>query len=286
MTKRYRLYIFIGLEVLAVFIIFLLILFAGRKTYTVNFELNGGELISGDLEQHVRRGGSATPPNVAREGCYLLKWSGQYSKVTGDSTVVAVWEYDTTAGLEYDVEEEWNYCLLSGCYKDLSGAVYSGSYYANKLVMGIKEEAFLGARYIESLFFLDGIISIGERAFAECVSLRTVTLPPTLQILGSEAFLNCASLEELVLPEGMTEIRAGAFDGCDKLLEISIPTSVTYIGSGAFTKEGMKVILPYASAEELPEGFEDDFCAEGVIVEYSPTSPDTDDSADTEKETK
>ena len=45
--KKYRLHIFIGALICAVTVIFLLILFAGRKTYTVTFDLNGGELISG-----------------------------------------------------------------------------------------------------------------------------------------------------------------------------------------------------------------------------------------------
>lgn len=286
MAKRFRLYIFIGLEALAVFIIFLLILFAGRKNYTVTFDVNGGEVISGEVEQSVRRGGTATPPNVAREGCYLLKWAGQYSKVTGDTHVVAVWEYDTTAGLEYETNEDQNYCILSNCYKELSGAVYSGSYYNGKQVLGIKADAFSGAKYIESLFFLDGILSIGDGAFSGCSSLSSVTLPPTLLTIGEGAFENCVSLESLTLPEHLREIRKGAFVGCEGLLEIVIPESVEVIQSGAFTVEGMKIILPYEDESELPEGFAEDFFAEGVEIVYAPAAEDvtSSDSGTGEKE--
>ena len=164
--EKYRLHFFIGALICVVAVIFTLILFAGRKTYTVTFDLNGGELISGSLTQEVRRGGHATPPNVGRSGCYLLKWSGQYSKITGDSVVTAVWEYETTAGIEYEVPENGNYCLVKGAYKELTGDVYVGSYFDELQVLGINAYAFENCRYITSLYFLDGIINIGEGAFS------------------------------------------------------------------------------------------------------------------------
>jgi len=61
------------------------------KAYTVTFELEGGTLIYGEDVQSVRSGGTATPPEVIREGYLLEGWSGSYANVTGDVTVKAIW---------------------------------------------------------------------------------------------------------------------------------------------------------------------------------------------------
>ena len=232
--KRYRVHVFIGALLCAVSVIFLLILFAGRKTYTVTFDLNGGELISGSVTQEVRRGGHATPPDVGRNGCYLLKWNGQYVKITGDTTVTAVWEYETTAGIEYEVPENGNYCLVKGCYSELTGDVYVGSYYNELQVLGINPFAFADCNYITSLFFLDGIINIGEGAFANCTNLDQITLSKTLQRIGAGAFENCTSLTEITIPENVTVIGEGAFAGCSSLESVTLPEGIIEIKAGAF----------------------------------------------------
>lgn len=276
--KKYRVHIFIGALICIITVIFLLILFAGRKTYTVTFDLNGGELISGSLTQEVRRGGHATPPDVGRNGCYLLKWSGQFSKVTGSTVVTAVWEYETTAGIEYEVTENSNYCLIKGCYNELTGDVYVGSYFDELQVLGIKGSAFANCRYITSLFFLDGIISIGDYAFSCCYDLEQITLPDTLKriennvfeyctslkeitipenvtVIGKNSFLGCTSLETVVLPEGLVEIKADAFKDCPSLKTIVIPQSVQIIGEGAFDNPDLTIII-VSDDESIPENFD------------------------------
>ena len=60
---------------LVVTILLVLVFYAGKKSYTVKFELNGGTLISGSLEQTITRGQDATPPIVVKDGAYLLRWS-------------------------------------------------------------------------------------------------------------------------------------------------------------------------------------------------------------------
>ena len=277
--KKYRLHLFIGALICVITVIFLLILFAGRKTYTVTFDLNGGELISGSLTQEVRRGGHATPPDVGRSGCYLLKWSGQYSKITGDSTVTAVWEYETTAGIEYEVPENGNYCLVKGCYSELTGDVYVGSYFNELQVLGINARAFENCRYITSLYFLDGIINIGEGAFAgckaleqitlsktlerigdnafeNCTSLTEITIPENVTVIGENAFAGCTSLEKVILPEGLVEIKSGAFKNCTSLTEIVIPESVKIIGYSAFSNPDI-VITIISEDEKIPSGYDE-----------------------------
>ena len=110
--QRIKLFIILGLEFVAIAVMLLLIFFAGKQVYTVTFDLNGGVLLSGDVVQMVTQGHSATPPTTAKDGCYFLKWSGSYTRVTHDVTVRAVWEYETTAGIEYSIDENSNYCTI------------------------------------------------------------------------------------------------------------------------------------------------------------------------------
>jgi len=62
----------------------------GKQTYTVSFNLNGGELVSGETEQRVEEGSSAVAP-VAANGQLELSWDKDFTNVTGDMTVTAQW---------------------------------------------------------------------------------------------------------------------------------------------------------------------------------------------------
>lgn len=211
MKQHIKLLIFIAIEFIAVAIIFLLIFFAGRKTYTVTFDLNGGILLSGDLVQTVRRGQTATPPEVTKDGCYLLEWKGDYRKVTKDSAARAIWEYETTYGIEYEVVKNSNYCLISGCYKELSGDVYIGAYYNDLKVLGIKSGAFKDCNGIKSIHLLEGIIAIDDEAFSGCTSLEKIDIPNTVEKLGNNLFEGCLSLKEVIIPLSVKKMGNGVF---------------------------------------------------------------------------
>ena len=84
MKKHWKLLLFISIEFLFVITIVLLTVYAGNKTYTVTFDVNGGTYISGNLVQTVRHGQSATPPVVTKDGAFLLEWSEDYKTITKD----------------------------------------------------------------------------------------------------------------------------------------------------------------------------------------------------------
>ena len=234
MKQKIKLGIILGVEFVAIAVILLLIFFAGKKSYTVTFDLNGGTLISGDLEQVVPQGKSATPPTVAKDGCYLHSWSASYKQITRDVVIKAVWEWETSIGFDYTSSKDSNYCEIVGSFRDLSGDVYVGVYHDNKKVLGILDEAFRDRDGITGIHMLDGILSIGESVFRDCDSLVSVELPGTLTKLGKYAFMNCTSLEKVVIPDTLTVIPEGAFKGCTSLKEIVIPAGVKVIESGAF----------------------------------------------------
>lgn len=234
MKQKIKLGIILGVEFVAIAVILILIFFAGKKSYTVTFDLNGGTLISGDLVQTVSQGKNATPPTVAKDGCYLHSWSASYKQVTRDIVIEAVWEWETSIGFDYVSSGDSNYCEIEKCFKDLSGDVYVGVYHGNKKVLGIKDNAFAGCEDITKIHMLDGILSIGESVFKNCTSLVSIELPGTLSKLGKYAFEDCVSLETVVMPEDLKVIPEGAFKGCISLREIVIPASVERIEAGAF----------------------------------------------------
>lgn len=57
---------------------------------TVAFDLNGGELVSGELSQTLEKGSAATAPQ-ASNGTAVLGWDADFSQVTDNITIKAVW---------------------------------------------------------------------------------------------------------------------------------------------------------------------------------------------------
>lgn len=71
--------------------------------YNVRFDLNGGELISGETEQRVEAGTAAVAPEAAN-GRLQLSWDTDFSNISGDTVVTAQWEkvkMDTADLAEY-----------------------------------------------------------------------------------------------------------------------------------------------------------------------------------------
>lgn len=197
MKRNLKLILFISAQLAVVLTIIMVVLFAGKKTYTVTFDLNGGTHIDGNLVQTVRYGQSATPPAVVRDGAYLAGWSAPYDQVTKDIIVYAVWEYQTSFGIEFEIIENSNYCLISGCYENISGDIYIGSYYQGKRVLGIKDDAFKNRKNITGVYLLDGIISIGNNAFYGCDNLKNIVIPATVETIGKNILKGCNKLEKI-----------------------------------------------------------------------------------------
>ena len=232
--QRIKLFIVLGIEAIAITVMLLLIFFAGKQVYTVTFDLNGGILLSGDLVQKVTQGHSATPPTAAKDGHYFLMWSGSYNRVTHDVTVYAVWEYETTAGIEYSTTSNKNYCTISGAFEGLQGDVYVGGYKDGKKVLAIEDGAFAGCTGITSIHLLDGILTIGDGAFAGCTSLESIELPSTTVTMGANVFAGCESLETIVLPKDLQNLGDNAFDGCTALQSVTTSEPLKTVGARAF----------------------------------------------------
>ena len=75
----------------------LLLVGCGAHKYTVTFDLNGGELVSGELKQTVKEGESPVLPEAVN-GDKVLIWDNVPETVTADAVVTARWLgwYDVT----------------------------------------------------------------------------------------------------------------------------------------------------------------------------------------------
>jgi subtilisin family serine protease len=61
------------------------------RTFAVKFELNGGTLVSGELEQRILHGKNAIAPEITRDGWVFDYWDTDFSYVTEDIIVTAQW---------------------------------------------------------------------------------------------------------------------------------------------------------------------------------------------------
>ena len=284
---KWKILIIFGALFLTICLLLLLIFNEGKKSYTVTFDLDGGVLISGQLEQRVIQGQDATPPKAAKDGAYLKGWSKSYQKVTKDVVVKAIWEYETTVGIIYADSTNQNFTEIIGSYPYISGEVYLGAYHDDKQVLSIGAEAFMNRTGITKVYLLNGLVSIGESAFAGCTSLTEIKIPETVTHIEADAFAGCTSLEVVILNEGLTHIEAGAFADCESLKVIIIPQSVTHIDEDAFYGCENLVIMTKISEDQAPKTWRDGWEGDATIDWYEdptifdvPEEPDEDETGD------
>lgn len=106
------------------------------RQYTVSFDANGGELVSGELEQKVAEGELPQAPELERKYAAFDGWSPEISETKGDVTYVAQWthtvlspevlfEYISPAVVEitvFDVNGD-QFALGSGFFIDEQGTL-------------------------------------------------------------------------------------------------------------------------------------------------------------------
>lgn len=67
----------------------------GSKTFTVTFDPDGGELVSGELVQVVESAADIVEPELKKDGYTLKGWDTVLSEIDSDTTVKALWEAKT-----------------------------------------------------------------------------------------------------------------------------------------------------------------------------------------------
>ncbi len=139
--------------------------------YTVTFDLNGGELVSGELIQIVTEGENAVPPG-ATNGRKELSWEGSWENITADTTVTAKWtkvamdtedlaeyvqERTVTINVETILDDEQT---GSGFFISNDGVILT-NFHVIDLAKEITVEAGNGAKYsIEEIVGFDDVKDI------------------------------------------------------------------------------------------------------------------------------
>ncbi len=110
-------------------------------------------------------------------------------------------------------------------------------------VTSIKDYAFEGCDFLNSVTIGENVTSVGYRSFYECTNLKSVVIGNKVATIGAYAFNNCDQLSEVAFGDSVASIRAYAFYDCDVLGAIALPASVTSIGDYAFSGcEGVEAI--------------------------------------------
>lgn len=125
--------------------------------------------------------------------------------------------------------------VLTGCAKDVSGAVEIPETFNGLPVTAIGTDAFRDCTEITSVVVPDSVVSIGGSAFRNCTKLTDIGLSDNITSIPGAMCFGCKNLESVVIPEGVVSIGGFAFSGCTALKEAVVPQSAVNIGGNTFT---------------------------------------------------
>lgn len=129
------------------------------------------------------------------------------------------------------------------------------SYYRNKPVTRIAENAFKGSRKVENVTMGENIEEIGSNAFYNCRNLVSINIPTTVSTIGEQAFQSCVRLQSIVLPDSVTNIKEYTFAYCTSLISFEFGDSVELIDAYAFAGcTAMTTFVVPDSVVEIAEG--------------------------------
>lgn len=92
---------------------------------------------------------------------------------------------------------------------------------------------FNNIRVLESVYFADGVTTIGRDAFAMDSNLSNMRWPSTLRVIEHAAFYEC-DLCEAVLPDSLEVVGTYSFAYNERLRRIVLGPAVSFVGTYAF----------------------------------------------------
>lgn len=244
------------------------------KTYTVTFEVNGGEAI----EAQRTSGGSITLPEPERQEYDFLGWYDNADfdgepvqspyKPTSDITLYARWEHsvDITDGAitsgAFAYNPIWQDGALSGYAVSIHEMPEDGILNIPSSFEGVPVKEIAASGFKETacvqVNVADGV-SIGARAFENCTALKSVKIGSSavglnafsgctaltslelgdVSAIGNYAFRSCTALERVVWNASSCASAGTAaapiFDGCVSLSQVTFGAAVTSIPAHAFS---------------------------------------------------
>ncbi len=182
--------------------------------YTVTF-MDGNKVLG--EPQTVEYGQSATAPEVEIPQCRALSWDKDFSKVTGNLTVKAVWSTiplaSGTCGAESDGSNlQWN--LSCEGVLTIKGSGNMADYISDEDVPWYAYRDII----ISVNTSLSNVTSFGENAFSQCVGLTSISSnlssvtfeSPNPPSIGTDCFAGCSCT--FYVPCGTKETYAAALN--------------------------------------------------------------------------
>ena len=197
-----------------------------KAKYSVKFVDFDDKLIE---EQFIEYLEDATKPeNPIKVGYSFVGWDIEFTKISKDIVVKAIYE-ESTQGLEFKLVDN-EYYIVTG-YNGTSENVVIPTNYNGLPVTEINQKAFY-KKDIESVKIPSSITIIGNNAFSECRFLSQISIPSSVLTIGQEAFSDCSSLTKVNI--AAKNIGESAFLNCNRLYDITLTNDVEIISSYAF----------------------------------------------------
>ena len=164
----------------------------------VTFDIgeHGTRTGGGELVQAVEDQAAAVVPEVAAdEGWEFFGWDADFSHVTSNMTVNALWRQ---LGPTWTIE--------------------------NGVLTGVELNGFT------DIVIPDGVTSIGDGVFSWCDSLANVTIPNSVTNIGDHAFEGCSGLVNVIIPDSVETIGYSSFRECNRLAVVTMSKCVCSLG--------------------------------------------------------
>lgn len=234
------------------------------NSYTINFESNGGSLVSPITSNYDDIIIAPTAPTKDKEiflGWYIdQELLNEFIFTTMPSknlTLYAKWEDDPEGFIYEEIEEG---LIVLGYSGDNLNVVVPKTF-KGKTVIGIGENAFASRSDIKSIYIPETItlisirafyrntsletinfaensnlLFIGNEAFKDAKALLSIVIPNSVLNIGKEAFYNASALNEVVFEEGskLTNISESMFYSATSLTSITLPSGIVSISDNAF----------------------------------------------------
>lgn len=144
--------------------------------------------------------------------------------------------YDTNGDGELSMQEAANVTDLTGLFDNARVSSIT-SFDEFRYFTGVKEipdKFFGGFAQMQSIYFPEGLETIGTFAFQLCENLKVVYLAPGIKTIGGWAFWKCSNLKYTNLPNSITFIDEYAYKECSSLETIQLPEGIETLGFSAF----------------------------------------------------
>lgn len=133
---------------------------------------------------------------------------------------------------------------------------------------------FNNIRVLESVYFADGVTTIGRDAFAMDSNLSNVRWPSTLRVIEHAAFYEC-DLHEIVFPDSLQVVGTYSFAYNERLRRIVLGPAVSFVGTYAFADcHGLEEVTVRATVPPQVVVTSFDGMPDGVVLHVPEASVD------------